>query len=253
MLLSGLAALSLQSGFALAADAPAGWHSLFETPPNYSWLGGGDVRLDEADPGRLVTTPGKGVVISTRKGSKVDRNLQTDELFGDIELRLEFLLAENSNAGVKMHGLYEIQLYDSHAIAEPKATHSGGIYPRASRKPSYHHIDEGTPPLKNAALPAGQWQTLAIRFRAPRFDDAGRKIASAMFEEVRLNGEVVQQMAVVNYPTGAFWRRPEAATGPVYLQGDHGPVAYRNVRVRPLAPLSSQGPCGTIDELRPSW
>ncbi|MEO1496657.1 MAG: DUF1080 domain-containing protein [Planctomycetota bacterium] len=169
------------------------------------------------------------------KGAKADRNLLSERTFGDAELRLEFLLAKGSNAGVKLHGLYEVQLYDSHGISEPDATHAGGIYPRAVRKPRYHHIDAGTPPLTNGALPAGEWQTLAVRFRAPRFDATGAKTSPAVFEEVRLNGEVVQRMARVDAPTGAYWHRSEMAKGPVYLQGDHGPVAYRDVRVRPLA------------------
>jgi hypothetical protein len=50
-----------------------------------------------------------------------------------------------------------------------------------------------------------------------------------------LNGQVIHENVAVEYPTGAAWRlRKETASGPFFLQGDHGPIAFRNVRVRPL-------------------
>ena len=93
------------------------------------------------------------------------RNLVTKQDFGDLEAHFEFKIPKGSNSGVKLEGLYEIQIHDSFGIATPKATHSGGIYPRAEMLPRYHHIDEGTPPRVNAAKKAGEWQTLDIVFR----------------------------------------------------------------------------------------
>ncbi|MEQ8849193.1 DUF1080 domain-containing protein [Botrimarina sp.] len=232
----GLLIASPLNGLVVRAEEPERWERLFVSAPNDSWIEAGDARLDADDPRNLIGTNGEGVLISTKTGARADRNLVSEHLFDDVELRLEFLLAKGSNAGVKLQGLYEVQLFDSHGFSEPDATHAGGIYPRAVREPHYYHIDAGTRPLANAARPAGEWQSLEIRFRAPRFDDTGKKTSPAVFEEVRLNGEVVQRMTSVDAPTGAYWRRAERPTGPIYLQGDHGPVAYRNVRVRPLAP-----------------
>ncbi len=105
---------------------------------------------------------------------------------------------------------------------------------RAEEKPSYHHIDHGVPPRVNAAKPSGKWQSLEIAFVAPRFDMAGKKKSNAKFVRVTLNGKVIHENVEVSAPTGAAWRLvSEAPRGPLLLQGDHGPVAFRNIRVRP--------------------
>jgi hypothetical protein len=100
--------------------------------------------------------------------------------------------------------------------------------------PTYHHIDEGYPPKVNACKPPGQWQTLDIVWRSPKFDASGKKTANARFVVVKLNDQVVQEDLDVPYPTGNNWRNKEVPTGPILLQGDHGTVAFRNIRVRPL-------------------
>ena len=71
-------------------------------------------------------------------------------------------------------------------------------------------------------------------FKAPRFDPSGKKQANARFEKVVLNGQVVQENVDLQAPTGNAWRLPEVRRGPLLLQADHGPVAFRNIRVRPL-------------------
>jgi hypothetical protein len=162
-------------------------------------------------------------------------NLVTREKYTDLEAHVEFLVARGSNSGVKMMGLYEIQIYDSHEVKELTGDHCGGVYPRGENQPRYHTIDKGIPPRVNAAKPPGEWQTLDIVFQAPRFDESGKKVRNARFLKVLLNGEVVQENAELLYPTGAAWRlAKEIPEGPFFLQGDHGPVAFRNVRIRPL-------------------
>jgi hypothetical protein len=201
--------------------------------PTGDWRLAGGAELNADNPRLLTAKEGKGVLVNGAKGSAPD--LLSKQSFGDVEVHVEFLVAKKSNSGVKLMGLYEIQIYDSHGVKEPTASDCGGIYPRAELKPTYHHIDKGTPPRVNAAKPAGEWQTLDIVFRAPRFDDKGKKTASARFIKVVLNGEKIHEDVEVATPTGHVWRNPEVATGPLLLQGDHGPVAFRNVRVRPLA------------------
>ena len=71
-------------------------------------------------------------------------------------------------------------------------------------------------------------------------DDQGRKIANARFEKVVLNGMVIHEDVELPYPTGHAWRRKEKPLGPLLLQADHGPVAFRNVRIRRLEATAAQ-------------
>ena len=197
------------------------------------WIEAGNAELDPHDGRALVANPGKGVWISSLKGRADFRNLTSKERFADQEVHVEFLVSKHSNAGVKLLGLYEIQITDSHGKKKPTANDCGGIYPRAELKPRYHTIDEGVPPRSNAAKPAGQWQTLDITFRPPRFDAQGEKTENARFVKVVLNDQVIHEDVELQWPTGHAWRKDkEVDRGPLFLQGDHGPVAYRNVRVR---------------------
>jgi hypothetical protein len=73
-----------------------------------------------------------------------------------------------------------------------------------------------------------------VLFLAPRFNAQGKKTANARFVKVILNGQVIHENVDLKTPTGHAWRNKEVAQGPLLLQADHGPVAFRNVRVRPL-------------------
>jgi hypothetical protein len=201
------------------------------TTPTGDWTRAGDAELDAKNARVLVAKPGTGVLVTGPRA----RNLVTKQTFTDAEVHVEFLISKGSNSGVKLLGLYEIQILDTHGRKELSGDSCGGIYPRAEEKPRYHHIDKGVPPTVNAAKPAGEWQTLDILFLAPRFDADGKKAANAKFVKVVLNGQVVHENVEVSYPTGAAWRlRKEVASGPLLLQGDHGPIAFRNVRIRPF-------------------
>jgi hypothetical protein len=200
--------------------------------PTGNWLVAGDARPDPERPNRLLAEPGKGVLINGPTGRTA--NLITNETFGDIEARFEFLIPKGSNSGAKFEGLYEIQILDSFGVAKPTGAHNGGIYPRAELLPKYRYLDEGVAPRVNASRPAGEWQTLDVIFLAPRFDAAGRKIRNARFEKVVLNGQVIHENVEVKTPTGHAWRTKEVPTGPILLQADHGPVAFRRIRVRRL-------------------
>ena len=195
------------------------------------WIRAGGADLDAKNPRRLVAKPGKGVFINGKTGREAD--LVTKQAFGDVEVELDFLIAKKSNSGVKFQAVYEIQLYDSHGVKKLTGNDCGGVYPRAALKPNYHHIDEGIPPRTNACKPAGEWQKLHAIFLSPRFDAGGKKIANAKLVKVTLNGALIHDNVELKTPTGHNWTKKETATGPLLLQGDHGPVAFRNVRVRP--------------------
>jgi len=202
---------------------------------NLKWTVASDVVLDERNSKYLIAKPGENVLASLSHEASELCNLTSKQLFRDVEVHVEFLVSNNSNAGVKLQGLYEIQIRDTHGKPNPAANDCGGIYPRAELLPRYHLIDKGVPPRTNAAKPAGQWQALDIVFQAPRFDAKGQKTENARFTKVVLNGDVIHEDVELKWPTGHAWRtKPEVAEGPLFLQGDHGPVAYRNIKVRPI-------------------
>jgi hypothetical protein len=75
-----------------------------------------------------------------------------------------------------------------------------------------------------------------VIFRAPRFDKDGKKTENAKFIKVTFNGQVVQENIELTGPTrSSMWEyEPEKPTGPIMLQGDHGPVALRNITVKKI-------------------
>jgi hypothetical protein len=200
--------------------------------PTAAWYEAGDAKPDPKDARKLIPIVGRGVIVNGRSGRT--RNLLSKAEFGDIEAHFEFLIPRGSNSGIKFEGLYEIQIFDSHGVATPTADDCGGVYPRAELLPKYHHIDDGIPPRVNAARPFGHWQTLDVVFRAPRFGADGKKTADARLDKVTLNGQVIHEGVALKTPTGHAWHDREVATGPLFLQADHGPVAFRNIRVRAL-------------------
>jgi len=173
-----------------------------------------------------------GVILNGPTGRTA--NLCTDRTFGDVELYLEFMLAKGSNSGVYLHGLYEIQIFDSWGSTDAMKTSDGGAI--------YHQwIGErgvgGAAPLINASRRPGEWQSYQAWFRAPRFDASGKKTEPARFQRVLFNGQLVQKDVAIDGPTRAHLAIPEAPQNPLMIQGDHGPVALRNIYVRPLRPL----------------
>ena len=196
-----------------------------------SWTFAKTVALDPVNSKKLKFEAGSGILVNGEKGKAID--LYTKEKHGDVEVHLEFLIPKGSNSGVKFHGLYEIQICDSYGKKELTGDDCGGIYPRAEQTPKYHHIDKGIAPKVNACKAPGEWQTLEAIFLAPRFDKEGKKTAHAKIVKAILNGQTIHQSQEMETPTGHNYTKKEMAVGPLMLQGDHGPVAFRNVKVRP--------------------
>ncbi len=232
LLTRGALALALLATPARAADQESTELTALDAwkAPTGAWAEVGAVTLAPRNPRRLATEAGDGVLYNGPTGRT--GNLLSKRDFGDVEAHFEFLVPKGSNSGVKFQGLYEVQIFDSWGKPNADASDCGGIYPRAELLPNYHHIDDGFPPRQNACKPPGEWQTLDVTFCAPRFDASGKKVANARFLKVVLNGKVVQEDVDVPSPTGHAWRDREVAAGPLLLQADHGPVAFRNIRVR---------------------
>jgi len=92
----------------------------------------------------------------------------------------------------------------------------------------------GFSPPVNASKKPGEWQQYVIEWRAPKFDAAGNKVKNAEFVKGELNGLVLHKNLVMPGPTPGGVTGKEAPTGPLMFQGNHGPVAYRNIIVKPL-------------------
>jgi hypothetical protein len=203
----------------------AGWRE-----PRGDWVVADSVSLDPGRPESFALAAGDGIMVNGRNGRTSD--LISEREFGDAELHVEFCIPKHSNSGVYLQGRYEIQVYDSYGIdhdAYP-GIECGGIYPRWINDQNV----EGHSPRLNASRPPGQWQSFDIQFRAPRFDGDGKKVSNAKVIRVFHNGKVVQENVELTGPTRSAHWNDEKPLGPILLQGDHGPVAYRNVRLKEL-------------------
>ncbi len=178
---------------------------------------------------------GKVLVNASSRGEKAPY-LMTKEEFGDVKIELEFMVPKNSNAGVYVMGRYEVQILDSFGRERFGSGDLGGIYQRWDPTlPKDEQGFGGIKPKVNAAKAPGEWQTMEIVFRAPRFDESGKKYRDATFEKVMVNGQLVQENASTGGHTRSAPFEGDAATGPIAIQGDHGPIAIRSYKVTPLA------------------
>lgn len=192
-----------------------------------TWKVVGDAELGKKDPKVLDTNDGTGAIYN---GPKKTCDIFSKHEHGDAKVHVEFMVPKGSNSGVYLQGRYEVQILDSWGVKKPGHGDCGGIYQRWKDGKGY----EGHPPKVNASLPPGKWQSFDIVFRAPRFDKNGKKVENARFVRVVHNGKVVHQNVEVTGPTRAAHFSDEKPLGPLMLQGDHGPVAYRNIRITPL-------------------
>ncbi|MEM1136033.1 MAG: DUF1080 domain-containing protein, partial [Bacteroidota bacterium] len=197
-----------------------------------NWLIAGDVYADRNVDRAIEVTDGEGILVNVPDDNNKD-NLFTDFEHVDIDLELEVMMPKSSNSGIYLMSRYEVQLLDSWGIPDPKHGDMGGIYQRWDEsKPEGEKGFDGISPLTNAAKAPGLWQHFRIVFKAPRFDSNGKKTANAMFKEVYLNGTLVQQNIEVSGPTRGAAFGQEVSSAPLMLQGDHGPVAFRNIKYR---------------------
>jgi type 1 glutamine amidotransferase len=135
-------------------------------------------------------------------------DLLTEHTFRDFVVRYEFQVAPKSNSGFYLRGRHEIQVFDDFQSGKPEMGGNGAIY---SVKPASMF----------ASRRAGQWQTAEARI-------VGNKIS------LILNGVTVHQDVVCDRGTGGQLDDKLDQPGPILLQGDHGAVAFRNIRIKQL-------------------
>jgi hypothetical protein len=204
-----------------AGTAPSDATVLFDGKDLSQW-----VSLSDGSPTKWIMRDG---YMECVKGSGYVRTLQN---FGDCQLHVEWATPTpphgegqaRGNSGV-FFGLdrYEIQVLDSYEAKTYPDGSAGAIYGQY-------------PPLVNASLPPGQWQTYDILYTAPRFDREGKPDSRARVT-VFHNGVLIQNNVELTGPTSWLERAPYRAhpvKQPISFQ-DHGnPVRYRNVWVREL-------------------
>ena len=133
-------------------------------------------------------------------------NLVTVQKFDDFKLHVEFRVPKESNSGVYLRGRYELQVDDAAGL-EPSSHHLGGLYGFIA-------------PSENVARAAGEWQSMDVTL-------VGRMLT------YELNGTTVICNREIPGITGGALDSAEADPGPLLLQGDHGPVDYRNIVITP--------------------
>jgi hypothetical protein len=143
-----------------------------------------------------------GVLHNVKSGA----NLVTDQAFGDFRLHIEFRYPKGSNSGVYLRGRHEVQIEDNFGT-EPDVVRFGAVYGFIA-------------PSEMAARQAGEWQTYDITL-------VGRMIT------VVANCKTIIFEREIPGITGGALDSYEGAPGPLMLQGDHGPIEYRNISITP--------------------
>lgn len=134
-------------------------------------------------------------------------NLRTEQEFEDFNLTLEVRVPQGGNSGVYLRGIYEVQVEDSYGKGLD-SHHMGALYSRIT-------------PSQSAEKPAGEWNTMDITL-------VDRHLT------VILNGKnIIDNQPVLGCTGGALWS-DEFKPGPIYLQGDHGSIEYRNMVLKPV-------------------
>ncbi len=133
-------------------------------------------------------------------------DLITEAGFDDFRLELELRYPPGSNSGVYLRGRYEVQIQDDRGLAvDPLRI--GGLYGFIA-------------PQTNAAGRPNEWQLMTIEL-------IGRRVT------VSLNGTEVISRREIPGITGGALDSDEGSPGPIMLQGDHGPIEFRNIVITP--------------------
>ena len=143
-----------------------------------------------------------GLLRSPHSGS----NIVTNQVFNDFKLHIEFRYPKESNSGVYLRGRYEIQIIDSDD-EEPSDVLLGGVYGFLT-------------PSEMVAKSPGEWQSFDVTL-------IGRMVT------IVANGKMIICNQAIPGITGGAINSDEGAPGPILLQGDHGPIDFRNIVITP--------------------
>ena len=216
----------------------------FKNPPS-NWQIVGNIATSFQE-GTFKTQAGTGILFNNMDKNalyKPNQALFTAFEHGDLYVEMDFMMPKGSNSGVYLQGRYEVQLFDSWGVKNPKHSDCGGIYQSWNDATSTGY--EGHAPRVNACFAPGLWQHLVIEFQAPRFNTEftsptgmGVKTQNAMMKKIVLNGIVIHENVILRGMTRAAAFTNEQPLGPLMIQGDHGQVAFRNVKYARLGEFS---------------
>ena len=195
-------ALSLLASTSFAADE-AGFVPLFNGKDTTGW------HLRRKD-GNNTWTVENGILKNTVPQGGHGTDLVTDKKFWNFTVRYEFQVPDDSNSGFYLRGRHEIQIFGDFKSGKPSKTGNGAIY---------NH----TAPSAFASRPGDEWQTAEATI-------IGNKIT------VILNGKKIHDNVVCDKATGSELDNKVTEPGAMFLQGDHGTVSFRNLRIKQLPP-----------------
>ncbi len=135
-------------------------------------------------------------------------DLVGEEKFWNFTVRYEYMIPKNSNSGFYLRGRHEIQIFDDFNRGEARPDGNGAIYNLSAAS-------------KFVSREPGKWQQVEATMVGDRVT-------------VFLNGDKVQDNVLVDRATGSELDGNLKEAGPFFLQGDHGAVAFRNIRVKAL-------------------
>lgn len=232
---AGLAVLvavtSLGAGSVPARDTAQGWRPLFNGRDLSGWQS-----FDGSAP-KPEWTVRDGVLMLTRSDGRMGgHDLVTAESFGAFELSLEWKVARGGNSGI---------LYLARNVAGARQLHESGLEMQVLDDAG--HPDGATPthragalydiaaPPPGAARPAGAWnhaRVLVERGRVRQWLN-GTLTADLSYGDRAWRDRVARSKFAAMPMFGTFDR------GVIGLQ-DHGdPVAFRNIRIRPIGPSAT--------------
>jgi hypothetical protein len=185
-----------------AADDEKDFQPLF----NGKDLTGWKLRQPNGNPSWSVL-PG-GILKNTVEKGAHGTDLVTEKKFRNFTVRYEYMTPENSNSGFYLRGRHEIQILGDYKSGEASLTGNGSIYNFKA-------------PDKFITKPSGEWQTAEATI-------IGNRIT------VIMNGVKIHDNVECNKATGSEIDSKVTEPGPIFLQGDHGTVSFRNIRIKEL-------------------
>jgi 3-keto-disaccharide hydrolase len=195
-------ALSLLASPLSAADVDAeGFRPLFNGKDTTGW------KLRNPN-GHNSWTVEDGVLKNTVNKGEHGTDLVTQDKFWNFTVRYDFMVPDNSNSGFYLRGRHEIQILGDYKSGVPSRGGNGAIYNFKA-------------PDKFASKPGNEWQTAEATI-------IGNKIS------VTLNGVKIHDNVECNKATGSEIDNKVNEPGPIFLQGDHGTVSFRNIRIKEI-------------------
>ncbi|EWH08974.1 hypothetical protein DS2_14859 [Catenovulum agarivorans DS-2] len=190
-----------------------------------------DVRLNASE-SAFAPVAGEGAIvnISSQGNDHPASNLLTANEYQDVHIEFDFNIGRNTWSGIYLLGRYRININNIYGKKNWWPGAMGGIHPRYDEEREWKQYD-GVKATANPSKPVGEWQTLSIDFRAPRFDQNGLKTAYAEFINVKFNGVDIHTNQITTGPSQGSLFQNEATAGPIMIMGRNGPLAIRNLTI----------------------